>query len=333
MKILLINSDEGPDYLSDLINYFFLDGNYDVYTNYIPNFLFNNPEEKDKLYGKGFTLYGKLPSQIKEDITILNESNLKLTINEFDKIIFTSIQRTFNNSHIKDSFFKNVYENVRVKQLIVVDGEDHSDVDVSIAKKSEYFKRELTNINSKYAKPISFSFPKSELPEEVKSIQQKTQILAPMDPRFNSSYVFDETSYFEQYSKSLFATTTKKAGWDCMRHYEILSRNTLLYFPGIQEKPELTMNYFPVNLQEEVNNRFLKLMISSENIDSLEKIRVKYNSKNFRKRGIKRVKTKLSKLNLVQNNISKLDELNLEMQNWFVSYGTTSIYKKIFDLN
>ena len=59
MKILLINSDEGPDYLPDLVNYFFLSGKYKVYTNYIPNFLFNDYAQKDKLYGRGFSLYGK----------------------------------------------------------------------------------------------------------------------------------------------------------------------------------------------------------------------------------------------------------------------------------
>ena len=258
MKILLINSDEGPDYLPDLVNYFFLSGKYKVYTNYIPNFLFNDYAQKDKLYGRGFSLYGKLPSQIKEDITILNHEELKKSVNEYDKIIFTSIQRTFQKIYIKESLFKSLYENIKTKELIVVDGEDHSNVDTSIAEKSEYFKRELTNVNSKYAKPISFSFPEFEKTQDLVRITEKTQLLAPMDPRYANSYIFDEISYFEQYSRSLFGTTIKKAGWDCMRHYEILSRNTLLYFPDILEKPKLTMNHFPVDLQEETNNIFIR---------------------------------------------------------------------------
>ena len=56
--------------------------------------------------------------------------------------------------------------------------------------------------------------------------------------------------YYEQYSRSLFATTTRKGGWDCLRHYEILKNNCLPFFPKIEEKPRLTMFNYPVKLQK-----------------------------------------------------------------------------------
>jgi hypothetical protein len=38
--------------------------------------------------------------------------------------------------------------------------------------------------------------------------------------------------------------TTKKAGWDCMRHYEILANNCIPYFQNIEECPSNTMALF-----------------------------------------------------------------------------------------
>ena len=70
---------------------------------------------------------------------------------------------------------------------------------------------------------------------------KKYNILAPNDPRFTNSYIFKERKYYEQYSRSLFATTTRKGGWDCLRHYEILRNNCLPFFPNIEKKPKLTI--------------------------------------------------------------------------------------------
>ena len=34
MKVLLINSDYGPDYLADLVNYYFISNRHEVFTNH-----------------------------------------------------------------------------------------------------------------------------------------------------------------------------------------------------------------------------------------------------------------------------------------------------------
>ena len=332
MKIFLYNSDNGPDYLADLINYYFISNRYQIFTNYRLDFLFDDFKNKELLYGKGFTLYGNLKSSYKKSITVLNNDEFKKSLNEFDLLIFTSIHRKFQNQSIKEDKFPAIYNNSTNKELIVIDGEDFSKVDNSLAKKSHYFKRELTSENRKIAKPISFSFPELEISKNKTPIKNKTQLLAPMDPRYLNSYIFNENEYFEQYAKSLFGVTTKKGGWDCMRHYEILNANTLPYFPNIEEKPSLTMKYYPHDLQNEVNKLFKSLILGNENIDTLEKIRLKYYSKNYAKRSIKKVKTKLSKLNMIENNIKKLEELNRDFQDWFLEHGTTQIYKKIFNL-
>ena len=63
-----------------------------------------------------------------------------------------------------------------------------------------------------------------------------------------ASYTYqDEASYYSQYAKSFFAITRAKAGYDCLRHYEILASGAVPFFIGIdglRERP-LTMLPFP----------------------------------------------------------------------------------------
>ena len=90
MKVLLINSDEGPDYLADLVNYFFLTQNIEIYTNHTLKYLFDDYSNVENLYGKGFTLYGKLDYKLKKKVNQINISSYIGSYNNFDKIIFTS---------------------------------------------------------------------------------------------------------------------------------------------------------------------------------------------------------------------------------------------------
>ena len=62
--------------------------------------------------------------------------------------------------------------------------------------------------------------------------------------------ILDERSYYEQYARSLYGITHKKAGLDCLRHYEILGAGAVPYFLGLAEleKRPLTMLPFPRSL-------------------------------------------------------------------------------------
>lgn len=330
MKVLLINSDDGPDYLADCVNYFFITNNYDIYTNHIIDFLFEDYVNPRTLYGKGFTLYGKLNKNFKNKINEISITEILDTASSFDVIVITSINRKYKSEAIKKDLFQKLNERISNSNLIVLDGDDSTNVDVDVASSSLYFKRELTERYKSLAMPISFTFPYLELNKNLIDVNNKTQILAPMDPRFQNSYIYnDETTYFNQYIQSIFGVTTKKAGWDCLRHYEILSCNTLLFFPDINDKPPLTMAEFPVNLQKKVNDLFIKLILSESNFDTLEKIRLKYPSKNYFTRGIKKIKRKLSKLNLIENNFIELNKYSKEFNEWFANHGTTQSYKKV----
>jgi len=51
----------------------------------------------------------------------------------------------------------------------------------------------------------------------------------------------------------------KKAGWDCMRHYEILANNCIPYFIDLEDCPNYTLTNLPKELlleAKELANNF-----------------------------------------------------------------------------
>ena len=105
--------------------------------------------------------------------------------------------------------------------------------------------------------PITFSIPREKLIERT---VPKTKVLSDLIPGDLSTYIYNtEVSYYDEYARSLFATTTKKGGWDCMRHYEILACGCLPVFPGIEECPKGTMALLPKKLLVESNALFARL--------------------------------------------------------------------------
>ena len=112
---------------------------------------------------------------------------------------------------------------------------------------------------------ITFSIPFEKI---VTRIPSKTKILSDIIPDFARRYNYNtETEYYNEYKQSFFATTTKKAGWDCMRHYEIIANGCIPYFPNIEECPLLTMALLPKDLLKEGNELYAQF--SKKTIDSL----------------------------------------------------------------
>jgi hypothetical protein len=93
---------------------------------------------------------------------------------------------------------------------------------------------------------ITFSIPECKI---VYNIPIKTQVVSKLIPGQTDTYIYNnETDYYNEYKKSLFAITYKKNGWDCLRHYEILANGCIPYFPNIEHCPMNTMLFFPKNL-------------------------------------------------------------------------------------
>lgn len=94
--------------------------------------------------------------------------------------------------------------------------------------------------------PISFSIPEQKLVSEV---PDKTKQFADIIPGDVSTYRFEtEEAYRADYQQSVFGRTQKKAGWDCLRHYEILGNGCLPWFQDLERCPVRTMTHFPKRL-------------------------------------------------------------------------------------
>jgi hypothetical protein len=131
----------------------------------------------------------------------------------------------------------------------------------------------IIEINSENKKqqifPIGFSIPEEKI---TKIIPCKTKIVSNLIPGKIETYIYNtELDYYNEYKKSLFAITTKKGGWDCIRHYEILANACIPYFPNIEQCPKNTMTLFPKDLilkgnilYEKYNNKLLNELQNNE---------------------------------------------------------------------
>ena len=100
--------------------------------------------------------------------------------------------------------------------------------------------------------PIQFSIPGSKV---VTAIPEKTRDFAIAIPGDPQTYIYDkEEDYYKGYQCSYFAVTAKKAGWDCMRHYEILANGCIPYFIDLDKCDSDTMPFLPKELIREAMN-------------------------------------------------------------------------------
>jgi hypothetical protein len=101
--------------------------------------------------------------------------------------------------------------------------------------------------------PTQFAIPslKWELYARARS-KEKTGDFSPLIPRIRRTYIYKtEDEYINAYGSYSYALTFKKAGWDCLRHYEILMAGTVPYFLGLDKIPKKTMHKFPRELVRE----------------------------------------------------------------------------------
>jgi len=232
-KILFISQHTYPDYMSDVILH---GGRSLLGENFIEiqkiDYMYDDYEYLASIYGRGFTIFGKLDSKIKID-----RENIEYKIkNKYYKaIIYGSVFRSMKYFDI----VKNVYGK---KEIIFIDGEDGSYLHTEILEKGLYFKRELQK-KDKMVYPIQFAIPEQLI---INFKPKKTKDFATVIPFKGETYIFtDEKSYYEDYQKSYFGITCKKAGWDCMRHYEIMMNYCFPYFEDLKDCPTLTMFRLP----------------------------------------------------------------------------------------
>ena len=182
---------------------------------------------------------------IDDDISDRNDIQTKIQNKYYDIIIYGAFRRCVDYYDIVSK----VYDN---KKVILLDGNDDCCIH-SFAEKHPYFKRELYN-TYKNVLPISFSYPECKIGKVNKN---KTQDYGTNIPGDKSTYTFkNESDYYADYNRSYFGVTMKKAGWDCLRHYEILGNYCMPYFTDIDQCPANTLTTLPKNLIK-ISNKLL----------------------------------------------------------------------------
>ena len=265
MKILFITKGTGIDYLNDTVFHGLvslygddvIDSNYQWYLSKC------DESRLLKLYGKGFTIANNLESRINLDRSNLED---KISQHYFDIIIYGSIWRC-------DDYYDLVCQHYNFSNIIMLDGEDYQYINTKY-KKGLYFKRELFsyyNINENFVSyplnvfPISFSIPESKF---MNINVNKIYFESPMTPNDKHTYIYDnEIDYYKQYNESYFGYTTKKGGWDCMRHYEIIATGCLPFFDNYEYCPKYALTNWPSNLQYDVNQFYFDVMHHNQELN------------------------------------------------------------------
>lgn len=231
MKLLHVNNFYGADYLNDMVFH----GGRTVFGNdyeftHPARYMLDSWHNKAGIYGKGFTLYCRLPHAEPEP-DFIN----KIQDKYYDYIIFGSAFRYTEHMNL----VKQIYPRNRI---ICLDGEDWGGYHTKFIHEAIYFKRELfTNDNNIH--PISFAVPEELI---VDKIPDKSKDFGHIDPNNRSTYIFnDEASYYKDYQDSYFGWTQKKAGWDCLRHHEILMNGCFPAFRDYENIPQNILMHFP----------------------------------------------------------------------------------------
>jgi hypothetical protein len=221
-------------------------------------------EWRGRQYGRGFTLYSGSLDPIPIDRSGTRE---RLAAGEFDLLVIGDIWRCYGT-------FVDLLPLAGDTPIAVLDGVD-SEAPVPYEprwwrrpsgwflprphRRAVYFKRELTPRTRWFRsyltnpvarrpprsmRPISFGIPEhlvlDELPPKRKDFPAHV-----VDPEVAhrvgaaTSYAFaDEGAYYEDLRASRFGITTRRGGWDCMRHYEIAASGCVVCFRGLSSKPD-----------------------------------------------------------------------------------------------
>lgn len=241
MKILHVNNFAYPDYMSDLTFHGGRSLFGEDYESSSPaNYMYEAYQpKKHTLYGRGFTLYARLPNPQNAQRSP-EEIAQRLSDKFYDCIVYGSI---FRCRDLIDLALKTYPRN----RIISLDGEDHQGIYHQYANRTTYFKRELSQ-NTPDVHPTGFGVPK----EIFKINPFKKKQFGTVIPGEAHTYVYErEHEYYADYGASYFAITQRKAGWDCLRHYEIIASFCLPRFVGLHECPPTTMVHFPKQLVSE----------------------------------------------------------------------------------
>jgi hypothetical protein len=233
-------------------------------------------ETKQRMHGRGFTLYGRMPDS-QGDAVDREHVWERAAAGEFELVIFSSIWRQHEQLVVHRHALCR-------SRTVLIDGEDlpryfpwsgaavargcREWMSMALASRGmRRFSRERTacwtpesgkrTVGSRMShlagrilsavappSPISFSIPEELV---VSSVPAKSRLFFDhvvdretcrfIDRASESPPYASELEYFRGIARSRFAVTCKRAGWDCMRHYEIAACGCVPCFRFLDRKP------------------------------------------------------------------------------------------------
>ena len=286
MNILYINERIWPDYLADSVFHGLKqldDVNVYEYSDNTAWYMYNTEESKTRWLeehgndkGAGFTLFHTLDKE-----RLLSTDTLYKIENRFyDKIIYGNawssleywdkVGTMYDENEIifldgTDSDFEFQYRDNNGNEIEVVKCTSTTLRKTTLGYASDfgkYFKREIPQVHYGSISPISMGFPEELMVDGVPF--DKQQEWCPLTgtefPDWvevsDKRYGFGEQDlFYEEIQKSRYGFTMKKAGWDCMRHYEIIGNGTIPYFYELEKCPPKTLHNFPKELILKTNKQ------------------------------------------------------------------------------
>ncbi len=244
MKILFITHVNEKNLVpNDIINDCVLHGLKEVYgnTNVVdyPGSWHMYKDEVDKrnfsysnFWGNGFTYYDNLKNYENVD---REDIERKVKNSFFDYIIYGSITRS--------QLYFDLAINSKSK-IILIDGEDHTNLHFNKNRKIVYFKRELIeDIQNVF--PINVTIPKSKIINKI-NLKPKN-LLAPLIPHRYKTYIYKkESDYYNMWQDSIFGISYVHGGWwEAVRYYEMLMNGCIPLIPELKKCPTNTLTLLP----------------------------------------------------------------------------------------
>jgi hypothetical protein len=230
--------------------------------------LYKETKGKHYIRGNGFTLYhlqdNMPPNAIDAEILKLDST--------YDLIIFSSVQRQYGYFIQYLPFLDNtkvwLVDGEDSPALYPYQGHYWRNYKVWHLPRAHrrflYFKREWTPETIRYLyykifphfisklilpptklRPISFSIPSEKI---IDHLPLKTKLFPAhiVDEEVSkhvegsfTSYAFEtESEYYRDLQMSRFGITTRRSGWDCLRHYEIAANGSVICFRDLHLKPK-----------------------------------------------------------------------------------------------
>lgn len=226
------------------------------------------PARRQQLYGRGFGLYAGLPDIAVDRLQL----DSQLAEGRFDAVVFSDIHRTYGRFvELLPRLGK-----VRVAVLDGADSPAMYPYAGQYWRRPEcwllprahsrflYFKREWTEETLHYRyyrllpkglarhvpaprnlRPTAFAFPDEKILEGAGPAKAGLFPRHIVDPEVrarvvgaSAAYAFDtEADYYADLRQARFGITTRRAGWDCLRHYEIAANGAVPCFRDLAAKP------------------------------------------------------------------------------------------------